>query len=61
MYPNASLHENIKRLQAFEQAGADVLFAAGSSRPRRCARSLYRSVETREFYGGYQRQIVFLR
>ena len=28
-YPNPSLDETIKRLQAFEQAGADVLFAPG--------------------------------
>ena len=29
MYENPSLDETIKRLQAFEQAGADVLFAPG--------------------------------
>jgi 2-methylisocitrate lyase-like PEP mutase family enzyme len=29
MYANASLDETIKRLQAFERAGADVLFAPG--------------------------------
>jgi 2-methylisocitrate lyase-like PEP mutase family enzyme len=29
LYPNASLDETIKRLQAFENAGADVLFAPG--------------------------------
>jgi 2-methylisocitrate lyase-like PEP mutase family enzyme len=29
MYANPSLDETIKRLQAFEQAGADVLFAPG--------------------------------
>ena len=29
MFPNASLDDTIARLQAFEQAGADVLFAPG--------------------------------
>lgn len=29
MFPNSSLDETLKRLQAFEQAGADVLFAPG--------------------------------
>jgi 2-methylisocitrate lyase-like PEP mutase family enzyme len=29
MYPNPSLDETIRRLQAFEKAGADVLFAPG--------------------------------
>jgi 2-methylisocitrate lyase-like PEP mutase family enzyme len=29
MYANSSLHETIARLQAFERAGADVLFAPG--------------------------------
>ena len=29
MFENPSLDETIKRLQAFEQAGADVLFAPG--------------------------------
>jgi 2-methylisocitrate lyase-like PEP mutase family enzyme len=29
MYPNASLDATIRRLQAFERAGADVLFAPG--------------------------------
>jgi 2-methylisocitrate lyase-like PEP mutase family enzyme len=29
LYPNASLDETIRRLQAFEKAGADVLFAPG--------------------------------
>lgn len=29
MFPNSSLDETVKRLQAFEQAGADVLFAPG--------------------------------
>lgn len=29
VYPNASLDETIQRLQAFEKAGADVLFAPG--------------------------------
>jgi len=29
LYPNPSLAETIRRLQAFEQAGADVLFAPG--------------------------------
>lgn len=29
IYPNASLNETIERLQAFEKAGADVLFAPG--------------------------------
>jgi 2-methylisocitrate lyase-like PEP mutase family enzyme len=29
MYPNPNLDETIKRLQAFERAGADVLFAPG--------------------------------
>lgn len=29
VFPNASLDETLKRLQAFEQAGADVLFAPG--------------------------------
>lgn len=29
MYPNPSLEEAIKRLQAFERVGADVLFAPG--------------------------------
>jgi|SRR5215472_11506702 len=29
LYPNASLEETIRRLQAFEKAGADVLFAPG--------------------------------
>lgn len=29
MYPNSSLEETIKRLQAFERVGADVLFAPG--------------------------------
>ena len=29
LYPNASLHDTIARLQAFERVGADVLFAPG--------------------------------
>src|SRR5262249_55965847 len=29
LYPNPSLEDTIRRLQAFEQAGADVLFAPG--------------------------------
>ena len=29
LYPNPDLHETIRRLQAFEKAGADVLFAPG--------------------------------
>lgn len=29
LYPNASLDETIRRLQAYEKAGADVLFAPG--------------------------------
>lgn len=29
MYPNPSLDETIRRLKAFEEAGADVLFAPG--------------------------------
>lgn len=29
LYPNPSLEETIRRLQAFEEAGADVLFAPG--------------------------------
>src|SRR5437763_4977631 len=29
LYPNASLDDTIRRLQAFERAGADVLFAPG--------------------------------
>ena len=29
LYPNPSLDETIRRLQAYEQAGADVLFAPG--------------------------------
>ena len=29
LYPNSDLHETVRRLQAFEKAGADVLFAPG--------------------------------
>jgi 2-methylisocitrate lyase-like PEP mutase family enzyme len=29
MYPNANLDATIRRLQAFEEAGADVLFSPG--------------------------------
>jgi 2-methylisocitrate lyase-like PEP mutase family enzyme len=29
LYPSPSLHETVRRLQAFEKAGADVLFAPG--------------------------------
>jgi len=60
MYANPILDETINRLQAFERAGADVLFAPGLP-DLVAACNLYRSIKTSEFYGGHQRKVLFGR
>lgn len=54
LYAGASLDATISRLEAFEEAGADALFAPGL--PDRGLRS---GLEAGEFHGGNQGEIIF--
>ena len=55
---NPDLDDTIARLQAFDKAGADVLFAPGPARPGRGARGLQRRGQARQLHGGHQGQVV---
>ena len=50
LYPNPSLDDTIRRLQAYEKAGADVLFSP-ACRPCFSGRSLRSSIKTIQFHG----------
>ena len=55
---NPDLDDTIKRLQAFEKAGADVLFSPGPARPRGGEEGLQRAAEALQLHGRHSRQIV---
>jgi hypothetical protein len=55
---NPSLDDTIKRLQAFEKAGADVLFAPGLARPRVGARRLRGGRKAVQLHGRHPGQVV---
>ena len=52
------LDDTIRRLQAFERAGADVLFAPGPARPRCGAHGVRRGLEARQLHGRHPRQVL---
>ena len=58
LHGKPDLDDTVRRLQAYEQAGADVLFAPGSARPGRGAHRVQRAQEAREFHGRHARQVV---
>jgi 2-methylisocitrate lyase-like PEP mutase family enzyme len=60
LYAAPSMDETISRLQAFEKAGADVLFAPGLPNLRGTC-SLCGRVEACQFHGRNQRKIIFGR
>ena len=58
---NPDLDDTIRRLQAFERAGADVLFAPGLPDSRVGPRGLRRGVEAVQLHGRHQGQVVHRR
>ena len=58
LYAASSLDDTISRLQAYEKAGASVLFAPGLP-DLAAVRSLCGGVEACQFHGGNQREILF--
>ena len=59
LHERADLADTIRRLQAFERAGADVLFAPGLPDLEAVRTRVRSAQEAGEFHGGYARPVLF--